>query len=83
MPKAKYRANRGKKAEVRTYKYKLGNRKSSTSAHTLSTKELIEQYNAPKIPKDKPKIAKVLHLRGVSLATPYVDEELQTENENQ
>ncbi len=81
MPKAKYRAERGKKAEVRTYKYKLGNRKSSISAHTLSTEELIEQYNAPKISKDKPKIAKILQLRGVS--RPYVNEELQTENENQ
>jgi hypothetical protein len=83
MPKAKYRENRGKKSEVRTYKFKLGNRKSSISAHTVSTKELIEQYNAPRIPKDKPKIARILHLRGVSLATPHVDEELLTENEIQ
>lgn len=81
MPKAKYKASRTSMAVSITYKYKLGNRKSNISAHTLSTQELIEQYNAPKIPKDKPKIARVLHLRGV--ATPYVDEELQTENEIQ
>lgn len=74
MPKAKFRADRGKKAEVRTYKFKLGNRKSSTSAHTLSSKDLIEKYNNPGVPKDKIKIAKVLQLRGISLAESALTE---------
>ena len=82
MPKAKFRAERGSNAVARTYKYKLGNRKSSKSAHTVSTPELIEMYNSGKAPKDKPKIAKVLLLRGVNLAEPFVEEEAVTENED-
>ena len=80
MPKAKYRENRNKKAVARTYKYKLGGRKSSTTAHSLSTKDLLKLYFEPKSKKDTHKIAKVLQLRGVP--TPYVNEELLTENEN-
>lgn len=75
MPKAKFRADRGKKAEVRTYKYKLGNRKSSTSAHTVSTPELIKMYESGNTPKDKPKIEKVLLLRGVRLGESALIEE--------
>lgn len=82
MPKAKYREGRGDKGVARTYKYKLGNRKSSKSAHSVSTTELIEMYNSGKAPKDKTKIAKVLLLRGVNLAEPFVEEEVVTENED-
>ena len=79
MPKAKYRAKRGSKPASIVYKYKLGNRKSSTSAHSLSTKELIELYNAPKIKKDKYKIEKVLLLRGVYMGVSFdLAEEEQT-----
>ena len=81
MPKAKFRADRGSKPVARTYKYKLGNRKSSKSAHTVSTPELIQMYESGNHKKDKPKIVKVLHLRGVQLGTS-ADEELATENED-
>lgn len=80
MPKAKFRENRFKKAVARTYKYKLGGRKSSTSAHSMSTTELLKLYFAPKLKKDTHKVVKVLQLRGVP--TPYVNEELLTENED-
>ena len=79
MPKAKYREGRGKTGVSRVYKFKLGNRKSSTSAHTLSTQDLIDKYNNPSTKKDKPKIAKVLHLRGVSLGETALQEEAATE----
>ena len=82
MPKAKYREGRGGKGTSRVYKYKLGNRKSSTSAHTLSTEELLKKYDNPSLKKDKNKIAKVLHLRGVVLGESALEEELVVENED-
>ena len=77
MPKAKFRAGRHSKGVTRTYKYKLGNRKSSTSAHTVSSEELIKMYFSGNTPKNKPKIAKVLQLRNVELVAP-VEEETAT-----
>ncbi len=74
MPKAKYRAARGSKAVAITYKYKIGGRKSSTSAHTLSSDELLEQYFSPKLKKDKVKIAAVLRLRNVEIVAPIEEE---------
>lgn len=78
MPKAKFRADRGKKAEVRTYKFKLGNRKSSTTAHSVSTPELIKMYESGNAPKDKTKIEQVLLKRGVRLGKSALTEELVT-----
>ena len=74
MPKAKYREKRGSKAVALTYKYKLGGRKNSISAHTLSTAELLKQYFAPKVKKDKQKIAAVLRLRNVEIVAPVEEE---------
>ena len=67
MPKAKFRAGRRSRAIPIVYKFKLGNRKSNISAHMLSTDELLKQYFAPRMPKDKPKIAAVLRLRNVEI----------------
>lgn len=78
MPKAKFREGRGSRAEARTYKFKLGNRKSSTAAHTVSSDELIKMYFSGNAPKNKAKIAAVLKLRNVELALPVIEEE-QTE----
>ena len=80
MPKAKFRAERGSKPLPRTYKYKLGNRKSSKSAHTVSTPELIKMYESSNHKKDKPKIVKVLHLRGVQLGTSAEEELVASED---
>jgi hypothetical protein len=77
MPKAKFREGRGARAEVRTYKFKLGNRKSSTAAHTVSSEELIKMYFSGNSPKNKSKIATVLKLRNVELVAP-VEEETET-----
>jgi len=83
MPKAKFREGRGSRAEPRTYKYKLGNRKSSKSAHTVSTPELVKMYESGSHKKDKPKIAKVLLLRGVNVNDPVITEEVTpVENED-
>jgi len=79
MPKAKFREGRGSRPEPRTYKYKLGNRKSSTSAHSVSTAELIKMYESGNTPKNKPKIEKVLLLRGVRLGESALTEEATTE----
>ena len=77
MPKAKYREGRGARPEPRTYKFKLGNRKSSKAAHTVPSDELLKIYFAGNTPKDKPKIAQVLHHRGVELVDPSTLEEAQ------
>lgn len=74
MPKAKFRAERGSKPVSPTIKFKLGNRKSTTSALRLSTDELLKQYFSPKNKKDKPKIAQVLKLRNVPLVNPIQEE---------
>jgi len=73
MPKAKFRAGRYGKGIARTYKYKLGNRKSSISAHTVSSEELIKMYFSGNAPKNRSKIAKVLQLRNVELVAPIED----------
>jgi len=77
MPKAKFREGRYGKGIPRVYKFKLGNRKSNISAHAVSSEELIKIYFSDKFPKNKPKIAKVLHLRNVELVAP-VEEEIAT-----
>lgn len=76
MPKAKFREGRGARAEVRTYKFKLGNRKSSTNAHSVSTPELIKLYESGNAPKDKTKIEQVLLKRGVHLGESAITEEV-------
>lgn len=75
MPKAKFRENRFKKSVARTYKYKIGGRKSSTSAHVMSTAELLKLYFAPKLKKDTHKIATVLRLRNVEIIAPIEEEQ--------
>lgn len=77
MPKAKYREGRYGKGVARTYKFKLGNRKSSTSAHTVSTPELIKMYESGSMKKNKTKIEQVLLLRGVRLGESALTEEAQ------
>ena len=74
MPKAKFREGRGTKAEVRTYKFKIGNRKSSTAGHTVSSEELIKMYFSGNSPKNKSKIAAILKLRNVELVAPIEEE---------
>ena len=74
MPKAKFREGRGARAQARTYKYKLGNRKSTKSAHGVSTQELIKMHESGNTPKDKTKIEKVLLLRGVRLGETALEE---------
>jgi len=74
MPKAKYRPDRNKKAVAITYKYKIGGRKSSTTAHSMSTKDLLKLYFEPKLKKDTHKIAKVLRLRNVEIVAPIEEE---------
>lgn len=75
MPKAKFREGRGSRALPRTYKFKLGNRKSTQSAHGVSTPELIKMHESGNVPKDKTKIEKVLLLRGVRLGESALTEE--------
>lgn len=74
MPKAKYREDRHKAAVVRTYKYKIGGRKSDTTAHSMSTKDLLKLYFEPKLKKDTHKIATVLRLRNVEIVAPVEEE---------
>ena len=74
MPKAKFREDRHKKAVARTYKYKIGGRKSSTTAHSMSTKDLLKLYFEPKSKKDTHKIATVLRLRNVEIVAPIEEE---------
>lgn len=74
MPKAKYRDKRGSKGVAITYKFKLGNRKSSTPAHSVSSEELIKMYFSGNSPKNKSKIATVLRRRNVELVAPVEEE---------
>ena len=76
MPKAKFREGRYGRGVARTYKYKLGNRKSSVSAHTVSSEELIKMYFSGNTPKNRPKIVKVLQLRNVELVAPIEEEQI-------
>lgn len=75
MPKAKYREDRHKKTVARTYKYKIGGRKSNTRAHSMSTAELLKLYFEPKLKKDTHKIATVLRLRNVEIVAPVAEVE--------
>lgn len=82
MPKTRKQKVRGSvhKADSLRFKFKLGGRKSSTSAVLMSNAELLKKFGtAPG--KDKQKIMKVLHSRGVHIGAS-VEEELVAENED-
>lgn len=83
MPKTRKQKRRGgsaAKSDPLRFKFKLGGRKSSTSALTMSTEALVEKFKtAPG--KDKRKIMQVLHRRNVHIGST-VEEELATENED-
>lgn len=70
MPKVKHRETKTSTPVSRRVAFKLGNRKSVTSALQVSTKDLLNLYFKPKLKKDRPKIAKVLANRGVPLIQP-------------
>lgn len=74
MPKAKYREKRGSRAVAITYKFKIGGRKSSTPAHSMSTAELLKLYFEPKMKKNTHKIAHVLRMRNVEIVAPIEEE---------
>ena len=80
MPKTRKSKVRGTthKADPLTFKFKLGGRKSSTSALALSSEVLLKKFFTPGKTKDKQKIQQVLQARGVE-----IKESLETENENQ
>lgn len=79
MPKTRKQKKRGtvQKADPLTFKFKLGNRKSSTSALHLNDDELLKRFFAPGKSKDKQKIQQVLHRRGVEIKEP-----VEAENED-
>ena len=81
MPKTRKQKKRGSgqvhKADPMTFKFKLGNRKSSTSALHLSDDELLKRFFAHGKSKDKQKIQQVLHRRGVEIKEP-----VEAENED-
>ena len=83
MPKTRKQKPRGSaiiKADPLRFKFKLGGRKSTTSAVMMSTKALVEKFDtAPG--KDKQKIMKVLHARGFHIGST-AEEELVAENED-
>jgi len=79
MPKAKFREGRGARPEPRTYKFKLGNRKSTQNAHSVSTAELMKMYESGNTPKNKTKIEQVLLKRGIRLGESALTEELTAE----
>jgi hypothetical protein len=83
MPKTRKAKPRGsvvQKADPLRFKFKLGGRKSTTSALAMSTEALVEKFNtAPG--KDKVKIMKVLHSRNVHIGST-AEEELAAENED-
>ena len=82
MPKTRKQKQRGsvKKADPLRFKFKLGGRKSSTSALAMSSEALVEKFKtAPG--KDKRKIMQVLHMRNVHIGST-AEEELVAENED-
>ncbi len=65
MPKGKQAiGNTRKMRNVRT-KFKLGNRKSTVSALSLTTDELLSKWETPSYKKDRQNIGRVLILRGI------------------
>lgn len=83
MPKTRKAKPRGsvvQKADPLRFKFKLGGRKSSTSALSMSTKALVEKLNTAQ-GKDKQKIVQVLNMRNVHIGST-AEEELETENED-
>lgn len=81
MPKTRHAKVRGgstHKADALTFKFKLGGRKSSTSALALSSDELLKRFFTLKKGKDRQKIQQVLQARKVE-----IKESLETENEDQ
>ena len=79
MPKGKTAiGNTRKMRSVRT-KFKLGNRKSTVSALSLSTDELLDKFETPSYKKDRKNIGRVLVMRGIkdipaAIAARKVDE---------
>ena len=84
MPKTRKTKPRGsvaQKADSLSFKFKLGGRKSQTSALAMSTKALVDKFDTAS-GKDKQKIMKVLHRRGVHIGTSMIEEELVADNED-
>jgi hypothetical protein len=79
MPKTRKQKKRGtvQKADPLRFKFKLGNRKSSTSALHMPSEELLKKFFAPGKSKDKQKIQQVLHMRGVEIVEPVAENEDQ------
>lgn len=68
MPKSKVLADsKTRKMVTKQVKFKLGNRKSTVSASSLSTDELRERFANGSNKRDRPNIAQVLHQRGERL----------------
>jgi len=79
MPKTRNTKKRGgssAKSDPARFKFKICGRKSSTSALSLSSDELLKKFFAPGKTKDRQKIQQVLHMRGVEI------KELTVENED-
>ncbi len=77
MPKTRKQKKRGSvhKADPLLFKFKLGNRKSSTSALRLSDEELLKRFFTQGKSKDRQKIQQVLQARGVEIVEPVAENE--------
>ena len=78
MPKTRNSKRKGgsvAKSDPLRFKFKLGGRKSSTSALALSDEELLKKFFSPSKSKDKQKIQQVLHMRGVEIVEPVAENE--------
>jgi hypothetical protein len=67
MPKSRAPAGKGQKNKPVTVKFKLGGRKSTLSALSLSTDELKARLENDNYSKERNKILKVLSDRGVTV----------------
>jgi len=66
MPKGKQPLKAGSRKMINARrKFKLGGRKNSVSALSLSTDELLQKYEKPSRNRDKGKIQQVLAMRGI------------------
>lgn len=78
MPKTRNTKRRGgsmAKSDPLRFKFKIGGRKSSTSALHLSDEELLKKFFSPGKSKDKQKIQQVLHMRSVEIVEPVAESE--------
>jgi hypothetical protein len=78
MPKTRKQKRKGgsaAKSDPLRFKFKLGGRKSSTSALHLTDAELLKKFFSPSKSKDKQKIQQVLHMRGVEIVEPVAENE--------